>query len=128
MSLKDLAVKRASLGAVKYAVDNPNPEGPWGEAPKVEQFWFRDLPQDLREELADAAVYLDKLLARASRDQRLVSDMHYIRSSVNEALDVLEDLYRFSLELTGLFLLAAPELLEDRKDVLGEHFSRAVLI
>lgn len=58
-TLQAMAEARSDMGREKYQVPNPTEPNE-----NIELFWLRNLVRDIHEELADGAVYMDRLKTR----------------------------------------------------------------
>ena len=99
-----------------------NPDAPQGGT--IELFWFRNLPQDIREELADVMVYGDRL------EERLV--IPNLPGWVQEMVKgPLAEMYAATaaafeeINLVELWLAQfAPDLVEDKEEHWGPFSHR----
>ncbi len=123
MDLLTFAKARSDFGSQKYKIDSPGP-GPWGDDPTIELFWFRNLPEDMREELADAQVYGERFIIRER-----TADIPYparvrLEGLVAEYTRTLFSAYELTKGMTTVLEEHAPDLLEDREEMWGRHSPR----
>lgn len=124
MELLEFATARSEFGSQKYRIDSPGP-GPWGNDPTIELFWFRNLPEDMREELADAKVYADRLLIRVRREADIpVSPRTELEGMLVEYEDALTEAYELTRKITAILETHAPDLLVDQMEMWGRHSPR----
>ena len=109
-SLNEMVAERSEFGAKKYQVPNPDPSGPWGDGDTIELFWLRDLSQDMREELADAEVYAQRL------ERRVVAEA--VSSSTRRRVDDLLVTYRYHVSQAFVRAAQLGELLEREAPML----------
>ena len=123
-TLKSFSKQRSAFGGKKYLIDNPDKEGPWGAADQVELFWFRHAAEDMREELADANVYSDKL----RRQHWVVSLPSEVRDEIDECMADYQSLLKMAwdktIEMDEILGKDAPELLKDKEWLWGKFSSR----
>ena len=127
--LEQMVAERSEFGARKYQVPNPDPTGPWGDAKTVELFWFRDLPQDMREELADAEVYAQRLKVRLDAhvghslvlDERMKS---LVRDLLTDCSERVAQAYMLAEAIGGLLREADGDLTTDRVEHWGPFSKR----
>ena len=133
-NLKKFAQKRSEFGSQKYRIDNPayldgkTPDADnmplWGNEPTIELFWFRNLPEDMREELADAQVYSERFIVR----ERVVDIPDPVRTRLEDLTAQYESALEFAYELTLMMSTVleehAPELLEDQEEMWGKFSPR----
>ena len=122
--MEQMVAERSEFGAKKYQVPNPDPTGPWGDGETAELFWFRDLSQDMREELADAEVYAQRLADRMAGE--------VVSGDVRCQVDILLSSYRWHVAvayvqaalLGGLLEREIPELVTDWTEHWGQFSKR----
>lgn len=133
-NLLTFAKARSIFGSQKYRIENPayadgkEPDvddmPPWGSDPTIELFWFRNLPEDMREELADAQVYSERLTIRTDTiDIPEVSRIE-LKDATKAYQDALTIAYLMTERITDVLEMHAPELLEDHEEMWGKHSPR----
>lgn len=110
--IDQMVEERSTFGRAKYQVQDPDaPEGT-----TVELFWFRNLPQDIREELADAGVYGNRLEERLAALDLPGWVQEMIKGHMTEMYAAVEAAF-YEINMVELWLTRfAPDLVTDQEE------------
>ncbi len=124
--LLEFAKARSDFGSQKYRIDSPG-HGPWGDDPTIELFWFRNLPEDMREELADAQVYSERLTVRVCATDMSDEARNEFKRQIEMYEYAISVAYRITHQITDVLETYAPDLLTDQEEMWGNHSPRLTL-